>query len=1101
MTHYRKHVRALFACTAAAAVTLGATLPALADDTTPDSQPSQLTGPSIDELKEVAETNTTGKWFVQLSADPVSKQGSTRSAKSQIARQQAEFEKEVTDSDSDVEVHETFSELWNGVTVEATADDLDTIVGAKNVVAVYPVLKVDQPTDMTSAVSGISDPQMIHALAVTGADVAQNKYGITGKGIKIGIIDTGIDLDNPLFGGSGTKENTTPFPNNKIVAGYDYVGDDYDADPASDNYNPVPKPDSNPDDCKDAGHGTHVAGIAAGHGTFNGQEFKGVAPDALLGAYRVFGCSGSTDTSVMIQAMEQAAKDGMDVVNISIGAPTATWPSYPTAVAADNLADNGVVVVIAQGNSGESGMFYGGAPAVATKAIGVGSVENGYFLQQSFRIGDREYGYEVAGGAPEPPKSGTLPITTYSDEDMTGAVDLEGTPFTGKAVLVARGGESTFYDKAIAAQNDGAAAVLIYNNEDSVFGAFVDDSNPITIPVVTLTQPDGLDILASVRQGDTELEWSDEYVNAKDPNGGLVSAFSSWGPSADLALKPELLAPGGNIISGAPMDAGDGSGFTGNSGTSMASPHVAGAAALLLAANPALNPDLVPEILENTATPVVYSPDNTTASAQVWRQGAGLINIPAAITEATSGASVLGEPAQPSSITPGTISLRDSDENEITPVTITNNRDTEETYELGVNSTGALNSDELGGVAGYRTPADLTSAVSYTVNGQAVTSVSVAPHSSVTINVSIDEPEVDFDGVEVKKGTFYGGWLTFTSSSQKKVVPFFGLKGDYEMDRPFLYSLDTYGDFFPEEILVEAGYNPADHIPNAWLAYFTACDKFLEDQCVQKNSGRAYANPDNVYRMEQPDSYPIFDYPTVNIALESPVTRIAIEVYKANADGTLGDILSTTPVRLEDAIGVGGEAWSWNGKYTAEDGSIATAPNGRYAFKIIVTKGVGHANTGNEADNYDSWISEPFIIRNIEVTPEAPTYADGTITIPEVEGVTYLVNGEKVTGQITVEPGSTVTVDAQPVDSRYVFAEGANVQWPFTHDPSSDANPSADSSPVDAATVAGNADEAAAKPVAQKKALAFTGASILGGLALVIVLTAGGTFLVRRREA
>ncbi len=152
---------------------------------------------------------------------------------------------------------------------------------------------------------------------MTGADYAQNTLGFTGKGVKVAVMDTGIDYHHPDLGGcfgAGCR----------VAFGYDLVGDAFNADSSSPTFNPVPTPDNDPDDC--AGHGTHVAGIVGANGVV-----KGVAPDVTFGAYRVFGCNGSTTADVMIAAMELALADGMQVLNMSIGA-SFQWPQYPTAV-------------------------------------------------------------------------------------------------------------------------------------------------------------------------------------------------------------------------------------------------------------------------------------------------------------------------------------------------------------------------------------------------------------------------------------------------------------------------------------------------------------------------------------------------------------------------------------------------------------------------------------------------------------------------------------------------------------------------------------------------------------------------------------------------
>nr|WP_269452094.1 S8 family serine peptidase [Tessaracoccus coleopterorum] len=226
----------------------------------------------------------------------------------------------------------------------------------------FPVIPVEVPKSQNAS------PAMFTAGTMTGADIARSELGLTGEGIKVGVIDTGIDYDHPAFGGSGTNGGTT-FPTARVAYGYDFVGDDYNADPASDGYNPIPKPDGNPDDCE--GHGTHVAGIVGAD-----DDFKGVAPNVTLGAYRVFGCEGSTDTDIILSAMERAEADGMDVINMSLGAAFETWPQYPTGTAADRLWRNGIVVVTSAGNEGDYFTQSAGSPGVSRHAIGVASYDN-----------------------------------------------------------------------------------------------------------------------------------------------------------------------------------------------------------------------------------------------------------------------------------------------------------------------------------------------------------------------------------------------------------------------------------------------------------------------------------------------------------------------------------------------------------------------------------------------------------------------------------------------------------------------------------------------------------------------------------------------------
>src|SRR5213075_1592787 len=144
-------------------------------------------------------------------------------------------------------------------------------------------------------------------------------------------------------------------PGCRVAFGTDLVGDAYNANDAD----PIITPDNDPDDC--AGHGTHVAGIIGANGAV-----KGVAPGVTFGAYRVFGCVGSTSDDVMIAAMERALADGMQVLNMSIGSAY-EWPNAPTAMAASRLVNKGMVVVAAIGNDGASGLYSASAPGLGDK--------------------------------------------------------------------------------------------------------------------------------------------------------------------------------------------------------------------------------------------------------------------------------------------------------------------------------------------------------------------------------------------------------------------------------------------------------------------------------------------------------------------------------------------------------------------------------------------------------------------------------------------------------------------------------------------------------------------------------------------------------------
>src|SRR5687768_8502299 len=221
----------------------------------------------------VTNQESTGAWFVQLNG-PV-----------ETFRSQARAEG-ITLSERYV-----FGRLWRGLSVNASGEAIARVRRLPSVAAVFPVVSVAlAPVEEAS-------PELAHALAMTGADIAQQN-GLTGSGVKVAVMDTGIDYHHPdLGGGFGAAY--------RVVTGYDFVGDGYNSSGSGGAL--IPHPDNDPDDCNS--HGTHVAGIIGASGNAATGGARGVAPGVMLGAYRVFGCEGTTSTDIMIAAMERALAD------------------------------------------------------------------------------------------------------------------------------------------------------------------------------------------------------------------------------------------------------------------------------------------------------------------------------------------------------------------------------------------------------------------------------------------------------------------------------------------------------------------------------------------------------------------------------------------------------------------------------------------------------------------------------------------------------------------------------------------------------------------------------------------------------------------------
>ena len=895
-----------------------------------------------------------GKWFVQFSEKPTIKGGSAKT----ITAQQKTFS---STAPKDVKVTDSYSKVWNGVAVKAEDKDLGKILKAKNVKAVFPVLTVqkpEEPAQKPEQKNGVK-PALFTAGDLTGVPYARKELGLTGKGVKIGIIDTGIDIDHPAFGGSGVP-GSAAFPTSKVVAGYDFVGDKFNNDSSSGTYNPNPKPDPVPNDCDN--HGTHVASIAAGNDA--AKKFKGVAPDAKLGAYRVFGCDGYTRDDVILAAMERATKDGMDVVNMSLGLPFASWPNYPVATAADAMADSGIVVAASAGNSRAKGIFANGDPSVAHKAISVGSVDNTHTRSFAFKGPDGKLvPYDSVAGSPWPPTAGKVELATYPDGKKTGGVDLPGTPFKGKAVLVSRG-STKFHEKALAAQNDGAAAVIIYNNEEGALMAEATGEPAIRIPTVGITQAEGAKLEAAAAAGSASIEWTREEVVSANSNGGALSDFSSFGLAADLTVKPDVLAPGESVYAAIPTKKQGDNAYRFRYGTSMASPHAAGAAALLLQSNTALNPGDVRTVLQNTGKSVTFAALEShgfdrTAKEPIHRQGAGLINVPAAVAQAHSHAKVTSD-AVPSTVTPSKVSLGDTDSNDPTELTIANRSNKEVTYTLSsdVSPVGTAGPNQFPSYF-----AGLNTKVSFSAK-----TVTVPANSTRTVKATVTPPSTYTDKGTAKKlpwPTIYGGYLVLKGSNNTvQHIPFAGLNADYE-SLGFLRSEWTANDLPPNEPPSDDYAGKLYIEPN--LAFVSSCPsgRVLDAECPDATLSLV-SNDDHKYSMNG------YDVPNVVMHVENPVSKLEVAAYHANADGSKGKptakdniVFSLNGYGFKPGITDIG----WDGTVASGNGK-APVPDGRYVLEVTATKGTGHAQNGK---NTDVFTSRPFVVRSNPGTTPSPT--------------------------------------------------------------------------------------------------------------------------------
>ncbi len=504
--------------------------------------------------------------------------------------------------------------VLNAITVRVKVKDIAALGAVPGVAQVHVSYQLER-------FNGASD-------VYTGVPTVWDDLGYTGAGLTIGVIDDGIDYYHATFGGSGdpadwenddgTAIESGTFPTAKVTGGYDFVGDAYDANEEALS---TPEPDDDPLACGE--HGTHVSGTAAGQGvladgsTFTGpynattiddNEFivaPGSAPEAFINMYKVFGCEGSVNDDVLLDAIESAVDDGVDVINMSLGSSWGT-ADEPLALAIDAATEAGVLVVVSAGNSGPAAYLVGG-PSTANTALSVAATDTSSSTLPAVAItGDitlsmqnsNLWDYAASG-----------PITGELVDVGLGCDLVDYASAAGK-IAVATRGVCDRVARAVNGAEAGALAVVFLNNAD-------------TFPPVEGVIPDGNVPFVGVPSG-----FADEFVDGvtitldaaepiANPAFTNFADFTSNGPRQDSAPKPDISAPGVNILS-----ALVGSGTEGEllSGTSMAAPHTAGIAILVRQAHPTWGPKAVKAALMSTADASGVGDFN------VVRGGAGMVS-------------------------------------------------------------------------------------------------------------------------------------------------------------------------------------------------------------------------------------------------------------------------------------------------------------------------------------------------------------------------------------------------------------------------------------------------------------------------------------------
>lgn len=532
-------------------------------------------------------------------------------------------------------------ELFKGVSVQL--HDIDKaqqkaaqLAATPAVRAVFPVQLFDMPNpkiewvaqNSTNAPKGLlssradnkTDTYPPHVM--TQIDKLRAK-GITGKGVKIAVVDTGIDYKHPALGGCFGKGCLVAF-------GTDLVGDAYDG------FN-TPHPDSDPMDC--GGHGSHVAGIVAAQP--NSYGFTGAAPDAILGAYRVFGCKGQAGNDVLIAAFNQAYQDGANIITASIGGPSG-WSEEPWAEAVSRIVDKGVPCTVSAGNEGGEGIFYASTAANGRRVTGIASYDNVqtptllYHAKYQIDDGqDTQFGFVPS----EPAEWNGVTLPAWSN-NLDTTIPNDGcdpfpanTPDLSKYIVLIRRGTCPFSQKVTNAAAKGAKYVVVYNNVAGAFpmdlsavpsgtikaGSMVDDKTGVLF-INTLKAGKKL----TLKMVNTENTDSEVVTTNNTITGGALSTFTSWGPTWEMDTKPQFGAVGGSVLSTYPRALGS---YAVLSGTSMSCPQAAGIIALLHEVRGTYDPELIQNLLSSNANPQLFN-DGTkfyNYLAPVPQQGGGLV--------------------------------------------------------------------------------------------------------------------------------------------------------------------------------------------------------------------------------------------------------------------------------------------------------------------------------------------------------------------------------------------------------------------------------------------------------------------------------------------
>lgn len=561
--------------------------------------------------------------------------------------------------EEEFEIGFTYTLATTGVSVTTEYGNKAAIEAMPGVANVYVAPVFELPEETVSKTDDLFYPTTSNATQMIGANLL-NESGYTGKGMRIAILDTGLWLEHPNFAALPEDKLENPLTVDEIKGVWEKLNASQSSQlpisayystkiPYIFNYSSL---DTNVDHSyAQHDHGTHVAGIAAAN-KIESSPVIGVAPDAQILVMQVFQHGGGASFDQIMAALEDCVHLDVDSVNLSLG--SAAGFTDDNADSAINkvmklFMDTGIEVLIASGNDTNNAYMnnfglnmsltsnpdigLAGTPSTYKAALAVASIQNDAAKMLYFTIGDRKIGYDDTGSV-----ANTTFITQFKGKTLEyvlvpngGApADYEGLNVEGKVAVVSRGYEVSFPEKQANAKEAGAVACIVYNNQPGVIHMQINNEAD-DIPCIAVSKADG-EYLVGKGNG-TLTVCNGDMMDVKMARE--LSGFSSWGSTPDLKLKPEIAGVGGQVYSTTDPQI-SGTQYATWDGTSMATPQVAGAAAVILEYFQENHPELKGGELRRAVANVMMSTAQVIMNGEIEYsprgQGSGLVDMVAATT-------------------------------------------------------------------------------------------------------------------------------------------------------------------------------------------------------------------------------------------------------------------------------------------------------------------------------------------------------------------------------------------------------------------------------------------------------------------------------------